>query len=137
MYACPNCDAPLVEDALTCSTCAADFGPLSSWRPIPVSKRKRGSKAAEAQEKPGGLWTKLAGTMWLVCWTALLVLVLPRLGKTGGMIFLLYATGSIWALYRLWQRGTYSTLYLILGLAPLFLFPFLLVLAVLYSAMPR
>ena len=37
MY-CPNCNAPVVVSAESCSECSADFGTGSAWRPVPFHK---------------------------------------------------------------------------------------------------
>lgn len=39
LHHCPNCDALISDKVGSCSSCGAEFGPGSAWKPVPASQR--------------------------------------------------------------------------------------------------
>ena len=130
MHYCPNCDARVLEKAQGCKSCGADFGYSSSWRPVVAPPKRQAQPRKDVREEVGGCWTKVAGTLWLVGWSALLAFLLPFGGRVGVLFLALYLASVPVALFQLWQSAKLPTLFLVLGSVPLF-FPVLVVMALL------
>lgn len=51
-YYCPNCEAEVSSDAVSCQVCRADFGSSSAWKAKSTATRRAGPKTPVFSRKP-------------------------------------------------------------------------------------
>lgn len=137
MSFCPNCSIETPIGSESCRACGAEFGANSAWKP--TSRPWQGRVAGRVESGPPlNLFFRLCGTVWMLICIGIACIFVAAFGVFSAPIGLpssplrvpAFAAGAyipfaIYAALQLWTRPSYTTLYLVAAVLPLF-FPFVL-----------